>query len=83
MTALLIMRRSPNGTKTIIQKIFDKIDLLITFPEIGRVVPELEYKDVREIIIAQYRIIYFNISSDRIDILKIHHSYLYLDVKDI
>lgn len=75
--------KSERYAKSVVQKIFDKVDLLLTFPEMGRVVPELEYKDVREIIIGQYRIIYFNISANRIDILKIHHSSLPLDVKDI
>ena len=51
----------------------------------GRVVPELEFKDVREIIVGSYRVIYFNVTSDRTDILRVHHSSfpLALDIQEI
>ena len=40
------------------QKIFQRAEILETFPLIGRIVPELKVKLVREIIEGYYRIIY-------------------------
>jgi len=75
--------KSESYAKTIVQRIFDTVELIEKMPEMGRVVQELEFKDVREILIGQYRVIYFNISSERTDILKIHHSSIPLDINDI
>ena len=75
--------QSETVAKVRVQKIISKIDLLQTFPNIGRVVPELEYKNVREIIISNYRIVYHIVSDERIDILTIHHSSRFLDIKKL
>ena len=64
-----------------IQRIFDKVALLVTMPRLGRVVPELDYSNVREIIIGSYRIVYHILSDKRIDILTVHHSARPLDIK--
>ena len=65
------------------KRIIDKIRLLKNFPELGRIVPELEYKNVREIIVGSYRIIYHNVSKTRIDILTIHHTSQQLNISDL
>lgn len=39
-------------------KVFEAVDRLELFPESGRVVPELNRKEIREVIIGNYRIIY-------------------------
>jgi len=41
---------------------------------IGRIVPELNQQDIREIISGNYRIIYQNIETKLSYILTIHHS---------
>ena len=69
--------------KIVVQKIISKIDLLETFPNLGRVVSELDYKNVREIIVSNYRVVYHIVSNDRIDILRIHHSARPITIKDI
>ena len=66
-----------------IQRIFDKANLLINMPRLGRVVPELEYKNVRELIIGSYRIVYHIVSEDRIDILTVHQSARPLNIKNL
>ncbi len=66
-----------------IQRIFEKVDLLEKLPRIGRVVPELEYDNVREILVGPYRVVYHVVSDNRIDILTIHHSARPLDIKNI
>jgi len=48
------------------------IERLIIFPESGRVVPEYDQKDIREIIFQNYRIVY-RVKSDTIEIVAITH----------
>jgi toxin ParE1/3/4 len=55
------------------ERFFEKVKILRTHPEFGRIVPEIGLKSVRQLIEGNYRIIYQVISSDRIDILTVHH----------
>ncbi len=48
------------------------IERLMIFPESGRVVPEYDQKDIREIIFQNYRIVY-RVRSDTIEIVAITH----------
>lgn len=57
-----------------VSKIFAKSETLENHPNIGRVVPELNLKSVREIIEGNYRIIYKIVDRELIHILTIHHS---------
>jgi len=57
-----------------LQKILLRIDILQNFPYLGRIVPELKTKSVRELIEGYYRIIYKIINKKEIHILTIHHS---------
>jgi toxin ParE1/3/4 len=43
-----------------VDSVFEKVDLLKSNPQIGRVVPELAVPSIREIIFGNYRIIYRN-----------------------
>ncbi|MCF6269918.1 MAG: type II toxin-antitoxin system RelE/ParE family toxin [Melioribacteraceae bacterium] len=56
-----------------IKKIFDQTLILENQPLIGRIVPELNDKKFRELIIGNYRVIY---EYDRlsVNILTVHHS---------
>jgi toxin ParE1/3/4 len=38
--------------------LISKVDTLINFPRLGRVVPEIGLEDIREIIVRPYRIVY-------------------------
>ena len=42
------------------------------FPRLGRVVPEIDREDIREIILGKYRIIY-HIIAEEVEIITIHH----------
>lgn len=53
--------------------IFEKADYLIQHPELGRMVPELEKAEVRELIYKNYRIIYRIVSEIQIDIIAVHN----------
>ncbi|MCU0400991.1 MAG: type II toxin-antitoxin system RelE/ParE family toxin [Algoriphagus sp.] len=58
----------------LVDQIFDKENLIAVHPEIGRVVPELNNKSVREIIFRNFRIIYAIFDPQRITILAVHES---------
>jgi addiction module RelE/StbE family toxin len=58
----------------LIDKIFDKANLLEQHPRMGRMVPELGRDDVRELIYKQYRVVYKIVDEFRIDVLAVHPS---------
>lgn len=53
-----IARDSGHYAKLVVQRIVAAIDLLATSPQVGRVVPELRNRDVRELIVGAYRVVY-------------------------
>jgi addiction module RelE/StbE family toxin len=55
-------------------KLKSRTHILNAHPYAGRVVPEIESEEIRELIEGNYRIIYKVVSSSNIDILTIHHS---------
>lgn len=69
-----ISRDSPYYAGMQVEKLIQRTDILENFPLIGRVVPELKMKSVREIIEGNYRIVYRVLSKDLIHILTFHHS---------
>lgn len=60
--------------KVFTSKIISYVKKLAHLPKLGRVVPELEREDIRELIYQSYRIIYrVNTDQNRITILLIVH----------
>lgn len=57
-----------------VDKVFEKVELLKTFPQIGKMVSEFNRKDIRELIFKQYRIVYRIKNEETITILTIQHS---------
>jgi addiction module RelE/StbE family toxin len=55
-------------------KLYNKAQVIIQNPQIGRITPELNNKYIREIIVNNYRIIYRIVSPMQVDILRILHS---------
>ena len=55
-------------------KIKSRTHILRSHPQAGRVVPEIESEEIRELIQGNYRIIYKVVSNGKVDILTIHHS---------
>jgi toxin ParE1/3/4 len=54
-------------------KIFDSTEKLQNHPKIGRVVPEINEEDYRELIEGNYRIIYWLGSCEKISVLTVCH----------
>jgi addiction module RelE/StbE family toxin len=57
-----------------VERFFEETEILKTFPQSGRIVPEINNKHIREIILGNYRIIYRIFSASKIDIITVHHS---------
>ena len=55
-------------------KIKSRTQILKSFPQTGRIVPEIENDQIRELLDGSYRIIYKVKSDKHIDILTVHHS---------
>jgi addiction module RelE/StbE family toxin len=56
--AKYIEKDSEFYAKAVVNRIFQATEKLKQFPKIGRIVPELDREDIRELIIYSYRIIY-------------------------
>lgn len=77
-----ISQDSPSIARKFISQIFDKIDILSTFPELGKIVPELKDRTIREILIKKYRVIYkFAENENTINIVRIVHGSRLLDIE--
>ena len=73
---------NPSAAVAWVEKVFEKVDLLKLSPQMGREVPEILRKDIREIIFGNYRIIY-RIEKTKISILTIRHGKQILPVDEI
>lgn len=58
----------------LVKLFFDKVELLESFPMLGRIVPETNVSSIREIIINNYRIIYAVPDKEEVNILAVRHS---------
>jgi addiction module RelE/StbE family toxin len=76
-----IARDKPSAAEKWIDTIFSKVEHLKAFPETGRIVPEINNSQFREIIFGNYRIIY-RIEKKRISTLTIRHGEQVLPIKE-
>ncbi len=54
-------------------EVFEVVENLDLFPKSGRIVPELNRKEIREVILGNYRIIY-RVKEKIVEILTVYHS---------
>ena len=57
-----------------VEDFFDSVFVLEEFPKTGRIVPEVNDKNLRELIVGFYRVIYRILDSKKIDILTVYHT---------
>ncbi len=81
--AKFIASNSEKYAKIQVQRFFERIEILETTPMLGRIVPEINDKTIRELVMGNYRIIYKIVSELRVDILTIHSSYMLLSISPI
>jgi len=68
-----IAQNSERYAAITVQKLFEAVDILEQHPKSGRMVPEFENENIRELIRGNYRIIYEIVDEFRIDITSILH----------
>ncbi len=57
-----------------VTRLYNRVQLISENPYMGRIVPEINEKPIREILEGNYRIIYRIKSKTQIDILRVYHS---------
>jgi toxin ParE1/3/4 len=68
-----VAQDSVSSAERLANRIFSATDRLGSFPLSGRVVPEIDDQDVREIIVGNYRLMY-HVLADEIEVLAVIHS---------
>lgn len=63
---------NPAASQNWVEQVFEKVKTLESSPKMGRVVPEIERDEIREILYGNYRIIY-HYSVQKISILTVRH----------
>lgn len=81
--ASYIAKDSEKYAQIQVQDFFEAAEMLEEYPKAGLIVPEINNKHIREIIVGFYRVIYQITAPERIDILTVHHSYKLLKKKTI
>jgi toxin ParE1/3/4 len=79
---LFIARDAPQVAAAFADRVLRATDRLANFPRLGRVVPELGIKNIREVVVGGYRVIY-RIRQEEVHLLTVHHGARLLDVKNI
>ena len=77
-----IAQDKPSAAEKWVKTVFSKVEQLKSFPEIGRIVPEIRNNQLRELIYGNYSIIY-RIEAEQISILTIRHGKQLLPIKEI
>lgn len=77
-----IAQDKPSAADNWIRTIFSKVEQLRSNPEIGRIVPEINERQIRELIYGNYRIIY-HVEAKQISILTIRHGKQILPIGEI
>jgi addiction module RelE/StbE family toxin len=67
-----IAQNSPQYAARVVDRLTRRSEQIANFPLSGRIVPEFQTEQIREVIEGSYRIIYY-IKSDQIDVLAVIH----------
>ena len=68
-----IERDSPRYGRLVAERLVEATQRLDTFPASGRLVPDLDRPDVRELVVGQYRIVY-RLDGDVVVLLTVFRS---------
>ena len=77
-----IAKDKPSAAEKWINTMFSKVEQLESSPEIGRIVPEINNNQFRELIYGNYRIIY-RVEKKQISILTVRHGKQILPINEI
>lgn len=79
---LFIARDAPQVAAAFADRVLRATDQLTHFAHLGRVVPELGIKNIREIIVGSYRVIY-RIRDEHVHIVTVHQGARILNTRKI
>jgi len=68
-----ISHDSPRYAAVTVARLIAAADRLALFPESGRIVPEWNRPDVREVIQTPYRVVYRLVGENEVHVLTVHH----------
>lgn len=68
-----VARDSVRYAALLVERIVASVGRLESFPESGRVVPEVGDESLREVIYGAYRIVY-RVQSDAVEVAAVHHA---------
>jgi toxin ParE1/3/4 len=68
-----IARDSPVHAVRVVDRIIETVEQLVAFPLSGRMVPEFEREDLRELIAGSYRIVY-HYHQEKVYVLRVVHA---------
>ena len=77
-----ISDNNPTTALLWLERLLDRARSLATFPDSGRVVPELGRQDIREIIVRPYRVMHRR-TDDRVEIAAVRHEAREFDEREI
>ncbi len=84
-----IAKDSEKYAEITVERLFSCVDILEDYPKAGKMVPEFENEEIRELIKGSFRVVYQIIDDFRIDILTVHNcvrlignTYDFSDFKD-
>ncbi len=67
-----IAQDAPLYAQRVVDHLTRRSERIAQFPESGRIVPEYEARDIREVIERPYRIIY-RVKAERVEVLAVVH----------
>jgi len=67
-----IGRDSEYYARLFAQRVVAAVEMLVQFPEAGRIVPEFGLRDLRELLFQKYRIVY-RVKQDEVQIVAVVH----------
>jgi len=77
-----IAKNNPDRAEKFIEYLIDRAESISHNPHIGRIVPELSDKTIREIIAKKYRIVY-RIKNERIEILTVFEGHKLFSIDEL
>lgn len=77
-----IAKDKPSAAAKWINSVFSKVKQLESSPETGRIVPEINNSQIRELLYGNYRIIY-RVEKKQISILTVRHGKQILPINEI
>ena len=66
-----------------IERFYSSVEVLYEHPLVGKPIIEYNMPQLRQILSGKYRIIYFVVNEERIDIITIHHSARILNLESL